>query len=596
LEFRILGPLEVVSGNGASPLALGGAKQRTVLALLILHRGELVSIDRLVDELWGERAPPTAAKTLQGYVSRLRKIVGADVLETQGHGYRLAVSDDAIDAVRFERLVSQAREVAAEGNLDAASRNLDEALRLWRGAPLADLAFEPSMRTEAARLEELHVAAVEDHLDVELARGRDSELLPELEALVRDQPLHERARGQHMLALYRSGRQAEALASYGRARRALVEELGLEPGPWLHELERGILSHDPALGRPHRSSREGDNASPGRLIAAVGCILLAVAIGAALLKLGQRDKGSIRALLRPNAVGVIDPRSGELTGAIPVPGAPARLVAAAQLAWVGSDETRTLSALDPRSGAVRRRVATGSFSSDLARGEGAMWALDREHGSVLRLNRDYAGVERRIHVGGGGPFPHDRNTLDPWSVAAGAGGVWVTDGSRKLTQIDPRRGRVARRIAAGRALDGVTVWARAIWAIAGRSASVLRIDPRRGVVTDRLRIVGRADYRSPYPIQIDAGAGSLWVLNANTGTVSRIDPRQLGVTATIHVGADHVPLRLAVGRGAVWIANRDGTLARIDARTNSVHRSVVAHSLNDVAVADEHVLATGAAG
>jgi DNA-binding SARP family transcriptional activator/streptogramin lyase len=596
LQFRILGPLEVGSGDGTSPLALGGAKQRTVLALLILHSGELVSTDRLIDELWGESAPPTAAKTLQGYVSRLRKVLGADALQTQGHGYRLAVGDDAIDAVRFERLVRQAREVAAEGNLDAASRKLDEALGLWRGAPLADLAFEPSVRTEAARLEELRVAAIEDHLDVELARGRDSELLPELEALVREQPLHERARGQQMLALYRSGRQAEALASYGRARRALVEELGLEPGPRLHELERGILAHDPALRRPHRSSGERDHATPGRLIAAVGCILLAVVIGAAVLKLSQRDAGSTTALLRANAVGLIDPRSGELTGAIPVPGSPARLVAAARIAWVGSDQTRTVSALDLRSRSVRRRVETGSFPSDLASGEGALWALDREHGTLLRLNRDYAGVERRIRVGGGGRFLHDRTTLDPWSVATGAGGVWVTDGSRKLTQIDPRRGRVARSIGVGQALNGVTEAAGAVWAIAGRSASVLRIDPRRGMVTDRIRLVSRTAYGSPYPIQIDAGAGSLWVLNANTGTVSRIDPLQHGVTATISVGAGHGPQRLAVGRGTVWIANRDGTLARIDVHTSVVRRSVVAHALNDVEVSAGRVMVTGATG
>jgi DNA-binding SARP family transcriptional activator/streptogramin lyase len=579
-----------------SPLELGGAKQRTVLALLILHRGELVSTDRLIDELWGESAPPTAAKTLQGYVSRLRKVLGADALQTQGHAYRLAVEHDAVDAARFERLVARARAVAAKGDLDAASQSFNEALRLWRGAPLADLAFEPPVRTEAARLEELRLAAVEDHLDVELARGRDSELLPELEALVREQPLHERARGQQMLALYRSGRQAEALASYRRARRALVDELGLEPGPSLHELERGILAQDPALDAPPQFGHRTGDGPPGRLIAAMGCLLLAVVLGAAVLKLSQRDARSTTALLRANAVGLVDPHSGELTGAIPVPGAPARLVAAPRIAWVGSDETRTVSALDLRSRSVRRRVETGSFPSDLASGEGALWALDRERGIVLRLNPDYAGVERRIRVGGGGRFLHDRTSLDPWSVAAGAGGVWVTDGSRELTQINPRRGRVARRIGAGQALNGVTVGAGAVWAIAGRSASVLRIDPRRGVVTDRVRLVSRTDYGSPYPIQIEAGAGSLWVLNANTGTVSRIDPRQRGVTATIAVGAGHVPRRLAVGHGTVWIANRDGTLARIDAHTSAVRRSVVAHALDDVEVTAGHVLATGATG
>jgi DNA-binding SARP family transcriptional activator len=147
MDFRILGPLEVSNGGGTVLLPLGGAKQRAVLALLILHRRELVSIDRLVDELWGERAPPTAAKTLQGYVSRLRKVLGDGVLQTQGHGYCLALGGDDLDAERFERLVAEARGAAAEGDLDAASESLDEALGLWRGAPLADIAYEPAVGT-----------------------------------------------------------------------------------------------------------------------------------------------------------------------------------------------------------------------------------------------------------------------------------------------------------------------------------------------------------------------------------------------------------------------------------------------------------------
>jgi DNA-binding beta-propeller fold protein YncE len=165
-----------------------------------------------------------------------------------------------------------------------------------------------------------------------------------------------------------------------------------------------------------------------------------------------------------------------------------------------------------------------------------------------------------------------------------------------LVQIDPRRGRVTRRIDAGEALQGVTVAAGAVWAIGGPSASVLRIDPRRGTVSDRIRIVSRSDYDAPYPIQIEAGEGAVWVLSANTATVSRIDPRRRDVTTTVPVGAEHLPRRLAVGDATVWVAGGDGTLVRIDTRTEAVRTAIVARGLNDVAVAGGRVLASGALG
>jgi DNA-binding SARP family transcriptional activator/streptogramin lyase len=598
VDFRILGPLEVAGGDGMSPLPLGGAKQRAVLALLIVHRDEPISTDRLVDELWGDCPPATAAKTLQGYVSRLRKVLGNGVLQTEGHAYRLAIGCDDLDAACFERLVTEARSAASVGDLDGASRGLAEALSLWRGAALADLAYEPSVRTEAARLEELRVTAVEDHVDVDLARGRTGELLPELEALVREHPLRDRLRAQQMLALYRCGRQADALASYQHGRDALVGELGLEPGPALQELEHAILSQDPTLEPPRRTIplRGSGHAPYNRLIAGVACLLVAVVVAAAMLKLGWREPRTTAALLQRDAVGLVDPGSGTLTGAIRVAGGPARLVAAPGRVWVGSDDARTISALDIGSRTVRAVVGTGSFPSDIASGEGALWALDREHGTVLRVNRATAMVERRIDVGAGAPFVHDRSVLDPWSLAVGAGGVWVTDGSAMLVQIDPRRGRVIRRIDAGDALHGVAVAAGAVWTIGGPSASVLRIDPRRGTVSDRIRIVSRSDYDAPYPIQIEAGEGAVWVLSANTATVSRIDPRRREVTATVPVGAEHLPRRLAVGDATVWVAGGDGALVRIDTRTEAVRTSIVAHGLNDVAVAGGRVLATGALG
>jgi DNA-binding SARP family transcriptional activator len=244
MEYRILGPIEVVDEDRR--VALGGPKQRALLALLLLHANEVVSTDELIDRLWGERPPATASKVVQVQIWRLRKALGGDVLATRAPGYVLSVDGDELDLTRFERLVAEAR--GAEPATAAAK--LREALSLWRGAPLADLAYEDFAAAEVARLEELRLVALEERIEADLALGRHAELVPELEALAAEHPLQERLRGQLMLALYRSGRQADALAAYRRARELLLEELGLDPSPPLQELERAILAHDPLLGAP----------------------------------------------------------------------------------------------------------------------------------------------------------------------------------------------------------------------------------------------------------------------------------------------------------------------------------------------------------
>jgi DNA-binding SARP family transcriptional activator len=240
-EFRILGPLEVVGDEGALPL--GGQKQRAVLAVLILEANRVVSVDRLVDALWGEHPPKTAITSLQNFVSQLRKVLGPEVLETQMPGYRLRVGPRELDVERFRQLCATARTAALEERRIA----LREALALWRGPPLADFQFEPFAQGEIARLEELRLAALEDRLEADLEAGLDTELVGELESLVAEHPLRERLRAHLMLALYRSGRQAEALQVYQDARRALVEELGIDPSPALQELHGAILRQEVAL-------------------------------------------------------------------------------------------------------------------------------------------------------------------------------------------------------------------------------------------------------------------------------------------------------------------------------------------------------------
>jgi DNA-binding SARP family transcriptional activator len=251
MEFRILGPLEAF--DGARSLPLGAAKQRALLAVLLLQRNEVVSCDRLVDELWGEDPPETAAKVVQVYVSQLRKALGENErLVTRSPGYLLRVEPRELDVERFEALFEEGRRALAAGDARRAAPTLRDAMAVWRGPPLADFTFEPFAEREVARLEERRLAVVIERIEADLALGGHGDLVAELEALVAEHPLHERLRGQLMLALYRSGRQAEAIQVYQAGRQTLGAELGLDPGDALRELERAILTQDPALDLPER--------------------------------------------------------------------------------------------------------------------------------------------------------------------------------------------------------------------------------------------------------------------------------------------------------------------------------------------------------
>ena len=270
MEFRILGPLEILDEGRA--ITLGGRRQRALLALLLLHANETLSTDRLIDKLWGERPPAGAAKTVQVQVSRLRKALRAEVgndpaagvVVTRERGYELRLDPERLDAHRFERLVAEGRSELAGGDPEQAIAALERALLLWRGPPLAEFVYEPFAPPEIARLDDLRMAALEQLIEAKLALGRHAEVIGELESLISEHPYRERLRAQHMLALYRSDRQAEALQGYQDARRTLVEELGIEPGERLRELERAILAQDPALTAPTTVSDTGDDGEARR--------------------------------------------------------------------------------------------------------------------------------------------------------------------------------------------------------------------------------------------------------------------------------------------------------------------------------------------
>jgi DNA-binding SARP family transcriptional activator len=278
-RFRILGPLEVSDETGV--LLLGGLKQRAVLALLLLEAGRVVSVDRMIDALWGEQPPRTAATSLQNFISALRKSLGPDVLETRSPGYRLNVKTGDLDLERFRQSVEDARPLAAAER----SARLREALALWRGPPLADLTFEAFAQPHIAHLEELRLTALEQRVEADLEVGRHDELVGELEGLVEAHPVRERLRAQYMLALYRSGRQAEALEAYQHGRGILVDQLGIEPSRELQHLHGAILRQEAGLQAPDSAPPSADHFEEvllalfsGRLVAVLGAEVADLAV------------------------------------------------------------------------------------------------------------------------------------------------------------------------------------------------------------------------------------------------------------------------------------------------------------------------------
>jgi DNA-binding SARP family transcriptional activator len=246
VEFCILGPLEV--WHEGRQVHIEGAKERALLALLLLHAGEPVSVDRLIDELWGDAPPATARKSVQVRVAGLRRALRDEVLITRGDAYLIRLRPNQLDLHRFEQLLSQASDTSGEPT--AAVAKLDEALALWRGPALADFTYESFAQSAIARLEELRVHALELRVEAKLELGLHARVIAELEDLVAAHPFRERLRGQLMLALYRDGRQAEAVDVYRRAREEFVAQLGIEPGPALQRLQQAILRQDPALAGP----------------------------------------------------------------------------------------------------------------------------------------------------------------------------------------------------------------------------------------------------------------------------------------------------------------------------------------------------------
>jgi YVTN family beta-propeller protein len=485
----------------------------------LIHRGGAVSTERLVDELWGETPPPTAAKTVQVYVSRLRRVLGEGVLTTRDRGYALETGAVSVDLDRLEQLLAEGRRLLAAGAADAAVETLRTALALWRGAPLADLAYEPFAQTEVARLEELRLAAVESRVDAELAAGHGEDLVAELEGLVRTHPFRERLHGQLMRALYRAGRQAEALETYRRLRGTLDAELGLEPGPELRALEQAILRQDPDLGQPRRVPAARRTRSRAPVLLGAAAIVLAGVAAAAVWAVSRGGGSAGLASLAPNSLGLIDAGTNRITAQIPVGARPGPLAVGSGSVWVANLDDATVSRVDVRSRRVVRTIPVGDRPAGLTASGGHVWVTTNTAG-LLRIDPVFDSVETVATVGRGEVFPR----LESRPVTAGFGSLWTVSPVGTVTRVKAG-GRLLSRVDVGNGAAGIA-----------------------------------------------AGAGSLWVANAADGTVSRLDPAGVA-TATIPVG--HGPTGVAFGGGAVWVTNRvDGTLVRIDPATNAVTATV----------------------
>jgi YVTN family beta-propeller protein len=516
VEFGVLGPVEAREEGAVVPL--GGPKQRALLAVLLLARSEAVSRDRLIDALWGEQPPATAPHTVDAYVSRLRKLVGTDRLTRSAGGYVLHLEPGELDLDRFDGTVTDGRALLSEGRASEAAATLRSALALWRGPALADVLYEPFGSRAAEALEERRLAVVEDRIEADLARGVRAELVDELESLVREHPFRERLLAQLMLALYRSGQQARALDAYRVGRQRLAEELGLDPGLQLQELERAILAHDPALATPialhsHPSARPKRRRlgaiAVATVVAAGVCVGLLVAFGGA----GASDAG------------------GSSNAVVELP--------------TGSSV----------------RVTLKTAPAAVAAGYGSLWVAEPSEGSIAQIDLGRRSVSDRIPVGGA-----------PAAVVVGGGSVWTADvAGGRVTRIDPRAGTITQRIGLGGASVSALAFGRgALWVADATDDSLLEINPATGGLRRTLTL----------PVQPSAVAvtnRAIWVADYDDGTVSEVDPRGGSVLATTRVGSG--PSALVVAAGTVWVANAlDSTVSRIDARTGTVSATVAVES------------------
>jgi DNA-binding SARP family transcriptional activator/DNA-binding beta-propeller fold protein YncE len=575
-SFRLLGPLEVwVDGRRVE---LPRRKSRQLLALLLLRVGEVLPRDGLVEELW-KQPPKAAIGSLWNSISELRRALGADVVITHPAGYSLDVDRDAVDLHRFECLVAEARATRAP---QLRAQLLGRALALWRGRPLADFMFEPFAQLEIARLEELRIAVREELIDIELEFGHHRRLVSELETLVAEHPLRERLRAQLMVALYRSGRQTEALDVYQETRRTLTEQVGLDPGEELQQLERAILIHDPSLevarslpaagakpsvrtaapGTTHRAEaprappvtpQRSSNRRLGRrhLIALLGTLVL-TAVGTTAVVLKNRSDGGLSVV--PNSIAVVDSQTGQLVDDVVLDRRPYAITHGEGGVWVANADEGTVSHIDPKKRKVVSVIKAGPDIGDLATGFGSVWAAGGSSGTVIRIDPNLKEVEATVRLAATG----ESSARSVSWIATGAGAVWATRGSDTLMEIDPATNDVVSttRIPAP---AGLAAGFGAAWVVT-TDRRLLKVVPRANGGSIEMSVDLASDGLAP-----TVGGGSVWlIVYKGTGEIWQVDPSS-GV-ANITPGAGRYPLDLAVAESGatVWAVDSTGAVIHMN--------------------------------
>jgi YVTN family beta-propeller protein len=609
LEFGLLGPLGVTRAGTALPL--GGRQQRAVLAVLLADAGTAVSVGRIAEAVWGERAPVGFASTVQTYVFHLREVLepsrgrGApgQLLVTESGGYRLRVSDDAIDAAVFEQRIRAGQEKLARAAFAEAAAELSAALGLWRGEVLADLADFEFVAPIAARLTQLRQVARQSRIDADLALGRHSVVLAELDELVARHPLNEQMHAARILALYRTGRQSDALEAYGSLRTILRDELGIDPSPQLQQLHREVLAQDPKLdwqppppsGNGRRSgvagivpSKRADGRAPAGVRSASRRRLrwvLGGSLAAALVVAGsisavvadQQHHSSLRAL-PANSVGTIH-TDGSLHDAIAVGPNPSAVAYGAGTVWVTSSTEGRVARVDSGTHRVVETIRVGRSPTAIAVTEHDAWVVNAGDGTVSRISTDTDDVVRTIQVG----------TL-PSAIAAGPSGVWVTNsGDDSIQRIDPVTGDAGPPIPVGGRPGAIAVNGHAVWVANTADGSVTEIDPDTGQDLSGPIAVGSG------PGSIAVTGSAVWVANTDDQSVVRLDPQTRRVVARVPVGDG--PSSIAVTSNRLWVGNAyDGTLTELDSTTNTVrHRFAIGASPRAMVAAGSSVwVASGA--
>jgi YVTN family beta-propeller protein len=571
LNLSVLGPLDVA--RSGRPVRLGGLRQRAVLARLICSVGRVVTNDQLADAVWGDSVPPGYLSTLQTYVFHLREALEPDrspgtpatVLRTADGGYRLDLTEATLDAARFGDLVSEAQARLAAGDSAGAADGLNAAIALWRDEVLADLRDFEFVGPYADRLDALLADAQEALLDAELALGHHVKVVDAATALIATHAHRERFHAQRMLALYRCGRQSEALSAYTALRRELVDDLGIEPSPDVQELHQRILDQDPALDwqPPTAAETSVDPARretrvrvarprPRRRTTLLAAAVAVALLGGTLFAVASLAGGGRRTAAPDSAVEIGS--KGKIGASIPVGQPPGGIAATVTDVWITNPENSSLTRIDTR---TKRRVAeipVANAPVAITAYQGDIWVVDNAVGEIQEISPATNTAVQSIAVG-----------HDPSALAGGLGYVWVADqGDGTVTRVDPT-GKVApRTIPVGGEPDGVAVGDNAVWVANRFDNTVSRIDPT-SLATSTIGVgVG--------PQGIAVTTTAVWVADSLDLTVARIDLVHGDAVTKVETGDS--PTGVVEFRGAVWASNAgDATISRLEESSGRVTRT-----------------------